>query len=453
MRKKQFYFLLIITALLICTGGVTLYKFNEEIIDQDKQLSELSEVYESLEGIRIKLRSAIIHQRDFIITGNVNFYNDYQQEKIEVAHEISDFSKTKYDIFLEPFLIDSLIELVDIKFMYLDSLIYIDSLNKADNVDYIIENLSTQVMDKITSINKHLEGKMEALTAEFRKNTSADAKLSTLIIAGTYSTAVLLLIISLFNLWKQIATRIKTEKELRDNQEELKELSLVKDKFFSIIAHDLRGPFNVLLNLSFLMNQAAKNEDLKKVLEITSKLEALSGKTFNLLNNLLEWSRIQTGSFSFTPSSFSCKKIIHDNLSLLEENIQQKAINVHFDEDDVIASGDHNMINTVVRNILSNAVKFTPEYGNIEIDLHSEANEIRLIVCDDGPGLLDKEYSLLFRSEIDTRNIGPGPGKGSGLGLIICKEFIEKHGGKMIARPSHLGGSCFGFTIPLTNGN
>lgn len=450
MKKNQFFLLLTVTAFLITIGGITLYKFNNGIIKQDQKLAEMSRVYESLEGLRIRLRSAIIHQRDYIITGNKSFYQKYKTSKTDVAMEISEFRKTRYDSFLDPPLIDSLIDLIDLKFVYLDSLIYIDSLNKSEKVDYIIENMSSQVMDKITNLNKGLEGEMELLTKEFRENTSHDAKVSTSIIAGTYSIAVLLLSIILFNLWKQISKRIISEQKLLENQEKLKELNLVKDKFFSIIAHDLRGPFNIMLNLSTMMDAAARNNDKDKLIEITGMVETLSGKTYNLLNNLLEWARIQTGSFAFSPIEICPEIMIHDNLDLLSPIIESKGIRVISDIQTNIVIGDSNMINTTIRNILTNAVKFTPDLGNIEISYFVNETHAVFSVCDDGPGLTDEEFGLLFRSEVDTRKIGSGKGKGSGLGLILCKEFIDRHKGTMIANHSRLGGCCIGFKLPLS---
>jgi len=254
---------------------------------------------------------------------------------------------------------------------------------------------------------------------------------------------------------QELITRVSTHLELKaakealtEKVEELKQANATKDKFFSIIAHDLMSPFNALLGLSELLLiekdiEAAKREKLLKIILQTSKTG------YNLLKNLLEWSRFQTGRMVFHPEEINLKELVDANIALLNSNAVAKDIQIFSDILETTGVfADENMLNTIIRNLLSNAIKFTPEKGSIEIGGCEKEAHVEIAIKDTGVGINSQDIEKLFRMDISYSTQGTGQEKGTGLGLILCQEFVEKHGGKIWV-DSELGkGSRFYITFP-----
>ncbi|HID98921.1 MAG TPA: hybrid sensor histidine kinase/response regulator [Thiotrichaceae bacterium] len=237
---------------------------------------------------------------------------------------------------------------------------------------------------------------------------------------------------------QELITRVSTHLELKaakeallEKVEELKEANATKDKFFAIIAHDLMSPFNALLGLSELLLEekdinAEKREKLLKIIQQASKTG------YNLLKNLLEWSRFQTGRMAFRPEKINLKEIVSANFELLNSNAVAK--NIHIFSTILETSyvfADRNMLNTIIRNLLSNAIKFTPEKGKIEVVCCEKEAHIEIAISDTGVGINSQDINKLFRTDITYSTIGTRQETGTGLGLILCQEFVEKHGGKI----------------------
>lgn len=237
--------------------------------------------------------------------------------------------------------------------------------------------------------------------------------------------------------------------QLKQKEEILVEANATKDKFFSIIAHDLKNPLQAItLSSEILVNNITymTNEQL---LNLSNNIHKAGSHISNLLDNLLQWSRSQLGRIEFKPTYVNLEKIIDDNINLLRENAFKK--NIIIDKDLLGIEkvyGDQNMISTIIRNLLSNAIKFTPENGIITISAEMGRDSIKISVRDNGIGIDKENINKLFRIDTSFTTNGTSNESGTGLGLILCKEFVEKHKGKIWAESSEGKGTTFSFTLP-----
>lgn len=248
---------------------------------------------------------------------------------------------------------------------------------------------------------------------------------------------------------RDISERMKTENLLKENEARLNDLIATKDKFFSIIAHDLRIPFNGILGfLDLLDNQYEEIEDSEKRKFIRLIAENAQN-TLTLLENLLEWSKSQTGKHSFQPTNQKLKPIIDNVVGTLTPvlNLKNLALN-SIVPDDLEIFADNRMLMTILHNLISNAIKYSYSEGTIEIIALPKNDEIEITVSDIGIGMSEEFSRTLFRIDEHFSTPGTSNEKGSGLGLILCKDFIEMHNGKIWVESKPEKGSRFIFTIP-----
>jgi PAS domain S-box-containing protein len=237
---------------------------------------------------------------------------------------------------------------------------------------------------------------------------------------------------------------------LSESSTQLKELNASKDRFFSIIAHDLRSPLSSFLMLTEMMTKEVYNLSFTELSEFLSELNINANRLNRLLNNLLEWSRIQNGAIPFNPENLSLRDAIDIPMDILMSNASTKKIELLNNSDEnIFIFADLNMINTIVRNFVSNALKFTNEGGHIDITSVVLDNDmVEICIKDDGIGMTDEIRRKLFKIDEKIISIGTKGEPGTGLGLVLCKEFVDKHHGK-IRVESRLGkGTSFYFTVP-----
>lgn len=250
----------------------------------------------------------------------------------------------------------------------------------------------------------------------------------------------------------QAIERKKNAEAIKNYAEELIQSNKTKDKFFSILAHDLRNPFITILGFSDLLitdyNELTDEERLFYVEEMKKSAEI----SHNLLQNLLQWSRSQTGRIEFRPANVNLKNVILSNIEITKPTAERKQITLSTNvRDDIFVFADEDMINTVIRNLLTNALKFTNKSGEVQLVVKINDNFVETSVCDNGVGMDEEAMSKLFRLDFSLSQPGTDNEMGTGLGLILCKEFIEKNGG-VINVQSQLGkGSKFSFKLPTTN--
>lgn len=245
-----------------------------------------------------------------------------------------------------------------------------------------------------------------------------------------------------------ITERKRAEEQLERYAMELKNFNATKDKFFGIIAHDLKNPFSSLLGASELLYENAYIYDSEKVKKFSKILNDSARSGYNLLENLLEWSRTQTGDISFYPSTVDINEIVDCNFANLKMFATNKNIELRSEiKEDMMIIADKNMLNTILRNLLSNAIKFTFNDGNVTVIVKDNASHVMFSVRDTGTGIEKENIEKLFRIDTKYFNVGTANERGTGLGLLLCKEFVEKHYGKIWVESEFGKGSEFKFTI------
>lgn len=234
------------------------------------------------------------------------------------------------------------------------------------------------------------------------------------------------------------------------NRNELFQLNAAKDKFFRIIGHDLRAPIAQMIQISELLEEHYNDLPAEKILKLIKSINESSTRGFKLLENLLEWARVQTGTIRFEKESFSFSNLVEENFGLIKKNAEAKNIKlINNISGNFTFVADKNMINTVLRNLLSNAVKFTDSNGTIEIGNNTKQSKVHEIyIKDNGIGIEKVNFNKLFKIDTDYSSLKTKEKKGTGLGLILCKEFIEKHNGEIWFESEPGKGSTFYFTIP-----
>jgi PAS domain S-box-containing protein len=243
---------------------------------------------------------------------------------------------------------------------------------------------------------------------------------------------------------------IKDITGMKKIQVELRELNTSKDKFFTIIAHDLRSPFNSLLGLTEYAASENNNLTADEMKMFSMNISKSAKSIYNLLENLLQWSRIHTGRIDYSPDYFDLNELLNKIVIIYRNNLENKNISLKVDcapETKVYA--DSNMVDTVLRNLISNSIKFTNLGGEIKITTELAGNFIKLSVSDNGVGIREEILPNLFRVGENTSSKGTQNETGSGLGLILCRDFVEMNKGKLTVASKTGEGSTFSFTLPV----
>lgn len=256
--------------------------------------------------------------------------------------------------------------------------------------------------------------------------------------------------LALYNTRKFYRQREKLIASLVANEKELSTLVATKGKLFSIIAHDLKSPFNSIIGFSEILLEnyhELKDEELGEYLRLLKKS---SQQAFNLLENLLAWALSQTGKISYKPEVIEIKAKILKNIQLFERLAAEKKLEIKVEiEENLKVIGDRNMISTVLRNLITNAIKFTPEAGKVSISAERTNGEVEIRVNDTGVGIPTEALPKLFDPTAIYSTKGTSNEKGTGLGLILCKEFVEKQGGKIWVESVEGKGSSFRIVLPV----
>ncbi|PKL83535.1 MAG: hypothetical protein CVV24_04515 [Ignavibacteriae bacterium HGW-Ignavibacteriae-3] len=301
-----------------------------------------------------------------------------------------------------------------------------DSIGSQKNIRFINELEASYKADKIEKENIIL---MKDIAAE-KKQTNYLIIISLLIIA-----------LSVFIYIRYRSNKITNQK--------LRELNALKDKFFGIIAHDLRNPFSAIFNFSDILikNFNELKEEEKK--DLVDSIDLAGRKAYKLLENLLEWALLQTNGIIYTPTNLKLSQIVKETFYLVQALADKKNISLGEDiNEGMIVYGDEEMIKTVLRNLVTNGIKFTENNGRILVSARKNSTHYEISVEDSGCGIDKELQEKLFKIDNVYTSEGTGGERGSGLGLILCKEFVEKNGGKIWVDSEPGKGSKFIFTLP-----
>lgn len=248
-----------------------------------------------------------------------------------------------------------------------------------------------------------------------------------------------------------ISDRKKAEEEIKHKNEDLVRINAEKDKFFSIIAHDLRSPFNSFINLSKIIAEEVNEMTLSDIQRLATAMSKSASSLFELLENLLEWSRLQRGITQVQPENIDVAEKMDKLQTIFSETAKAKNIFLRTNaEKDLKVFADRMMLDSTLRNLISNSIKFTKSGGSVEVDARKAEgkNEVLFTVKDSGIGMNALLQSKLFRINENVSRPGTAGESSSGLGLLLCKEFVEKNGGRIWVASEAGKGSTFSFSMP-----
>ncbi|SHF41241.1 His Kinase A (phospho-acceptor) domain-containing protein [Mariniphaga anaerophila] len=247
----------------------------------------------------------------------------------------------------------------------------------------------------------------------------------------------------------ELIARVKTHLALKEMKESLEEEIGTKNKFFSIISHDLRGSFGIILSFVQLLQNNRDSLTSGETNELLDDIESTTKNTMGLLENLLEWARSQTGKIGFNPVKLELEDLVDETIRTSSDIARTKNIALSSSTDVQEIYADKNMLLLILRNLVSNAIKFTPGGGTVSVGSELSDGAVKISVADSGVGMDSKKISKLFK--VDNRITTPGTNneQGNGLGLILCKEFVSFHGGKIGIDSVPDKGTTVWFTLPL----
>ncbi len=336
---------------------------------------------------------------------------------------------------------------------YENYILYKELNDSIFNEDYLKKISSLEYQYKFEKEKQVIELKQQKKDAVYTAEVKRQKIVSRSFIVGFILMLVIVALIFRILMVKRKSHKIlsKQKEKIDKDNIQLKELNATKDKFFSIIAHDLRGPLGNLKNFGEIIWLSHDDFDDEKRKELLELLTQGAKETYNLLDNLLKWARSNVGGLVCKPAQISVNDIVNENFKILHRNAVTKKISLNnkLDENTVLFA-DYDMINTVIRNLISNAVKFTPTGGNIDIiSRKTNDNRIEIGVSDSGIGMNKELISGLFKIETVHTTLGTNKERGSGLGLKLCKEFIEKHKGNIWVESEEGKGSIFWINFPV----
>lgn len=241
---------------------------------------------------------------------------------------------------------------------------------------------------------------------------------------------------------------IKKEK-LQESESNLKNLIATKDKFFSIISHDLKNPFNTIIGFSGILMNKADTIEKDKLLEFSKLIHDAAASSYEMMQNLFHWAKSQRGKLSPVFAKFNLNDTVNSNIKLFSSQAIKKDIAINYQEKNLVINSDINIIDTLIRNLLSNALKFTNRSGQIDIKVYKKQGFVQIEIADNGVGIKKVNRLNIFRVEASKTTYGTEQERGSGLGLILCKELIDLLGGKIWFESEENKGTTFIFSIPI----
>jgi signal transduction histidine kinase len=248
---------------------------------------------------------------------------------------------------------------------------------------------------------------------------------------------------------RDLAESRRLIRELEEHKKQLKELNATKDKFFSIIAHDLRNPVSALFNFSEYLESNISSISSEELPQYISIMRNTANGLFGLLDELLLWANLQSNHYEFKPALLQVAEETNAVVNLLGANAARKKVNVAIHiEPEIQVFADHNMLHTILRNLVTNAIKFTPANGSININSRNNHHEVYINIEDTGIGITKENMEKLFRIDQQSSTLGTEGETGTGLGLVLCKEMVEKNNGKIWVESNVGQGTCFTFALP-----
>lgn len=250
---------------------------------------------------------------------------------------------------------------------------------------------------------------------------------------------------------KVLANQVVAQMKLHRSVARMQAINQNKDKFFAIIAHDLKAAFHGILGFSEVLDTDFDELEDKTKREIASYLNESSHSTYKLLENLLEWARLENGAMPYRPKQLQLDSLVEEAVAGLQFNAAQKNIHIETQlQPEIWVHGDRHMLHSLIHNLIGNAIKFTPEYGKIQIYDEMRNDKVIISVEDSGMGMTPEQVQRLFKGDHTQSTRGTHGEKGTGLGLLLCQQFVQQHCGTLEVKSCVGRGSIFSFGLPLT---
>ena len=304
---------------------------------------------------------------------------------------------------------------------------------------------SNESKNKLANLQAKREIDLRDKQIEIQKlKINNDSKKVYFLVVVTIFVAILFILFFYLYISKRSTNRLLIEKN-----QEISNINKQKDKFFSIIAHDLRGPFSGFLGLTELLAEEIDSMDKDEIQFAAVNMKSSAHNLSRLLDNLLEWSRMEQGLIVFSPKKINLAEIIKECVAALQDTANKKIITIEtFVDQNLKIFADHNILQSIIRNIISNAVKFTPANGLIKIQALEDSQNTIISIIDTGIGMNSKMAENIFQIDIKNNRLGTDNEPSTGLGLILCKEFVEKHSGQIWIESVERKGTVINFSIP-----
>lgn len=445
MKLNPFLYLLIvgfIFSIFVFIGSIVFTIKTEENLARDfNDIETTHQIMNDFKKIAHLLENLETSYKSYLLSAHSDFLANFNDDEKLIYYEIDKLHTKFREKILEDDKLIVLKKLISERIQL--AIIQIEKEKELKTSKNHFQYLSRESMLKV-KIHKliselishqqtYLDRQHEGLLSKFEKTHN------TITIVGI-SAGLLTFLIVIF-LYQYNSIHIKIEKDLTQLNEN-------KNKFFSIISHDLRGPVkNILLMSRLLYQEESKTIDPDKIAKL---IETSSSNLSALLDNLLKWSRLQMNKLEFEPENIDLKKIVDDVINNIEVHAFQKNIQIKSNlEDSTMAFADHNMVATVIRNLISNALKFTEKGGMIIINAQYDKDAILISVEDTGVGMPQTIADKIFSIDFKHTTKGTNKEEGTGLGLKICKEFVEKNRGTIHVESQVGVGTNFIFSLPV----
>jgi len=399
---------------------------------------ELKDYY-GISSVMIKLGQV------YVKLNNLDLAKNYYLQSLEIAKKerLKDVEKNCYL---------SISNLYEIKKDYKQSFFYYKLYDQLSDSIWNKENRDKLAELKINFESDSKEKEIALLTKEKELDQlqlSRQAQRYNILII--FSLFCLLMTVTYFYFQNRRKLLLEEKnKNMEKYNDELRELNASKDKFFSIVAHDLKSPFQGLLGFSNLLCNDLDSLSREQIKHYADNIRISTRNVYELIENLLDWSRIQVGRFEFAPDEFTLNTEAQKVVTLLHGNASKKGITIsNTIPQDIIVKADHKMLHCIFQNLLSNAIKFTNANGQIVLSAESSGKMINIKIADDGVGIKKEDIVKIFKIDTQFTTTGTAQEKGTGLGLLLCKEMVEKHGGSIDVESEPGKGSVFYFTLPV----
>ena len=452
-NKITFGFILSLLILIIIS--IVSYQCIIRLSNDRRRTKQSQEVLTLLSTLISTITDAETAQRGYIITGDEKFLDRIDQADLKVINLFQGLRQLTSDNPYHQERIKTIKLLIDSRLRMIK---FLATMRRNEGFNIVQKELGTGkgrlLQNEIRRNVENMQSAEHIIQARLEQESNYNTKFTKLVLIFGSLMAFLFFVLALIIIRRGLVERRLAESEIKRKNEDLQRLSSQKDKFFSIIAHDLRSPFYGFLGLSQRLVEELPVMSINEAKRIAGNLNDSAVATFRLLENLLEWSRMEQGLIPFQPEAALLLPVIDECLSATWESAENKEIEIFCDvKNDMTVYADHNMLQTIIRNLVSNAIKFTEHGGDIKISAKPyTGNKLEISIRDSGVGMSQEIKDNLFKLHMNTSRPGTKGEPSTGLGLVLCKEFVEKHKGKIWVESEEGKGSTFYFTIPQTSG-